>query len=359
MLKNDSLLGIDLFWPTGIIFLIGLFYVSHMAFKCLDHPKDKNRPVNLLLLILLLLHNGVINIFPNKSVNLPDLEQQLLCYTARLAVLAYFPFYFYKLFTLRTLKFLAQWGVLAFLIGPIFISISFTKLALACVTATAVSYSFILIISIGTAIQQGYKSKTITNSKEARLFFTVVVSWGLMVIISPEIGQLGELIISSTGLIFFCIFNKQRELHSIKKHELDILQLREQLIATQNPQIVHPENRIKSKPESSNFDIDEEGEDAVENDANNRLFEENCNNYLTDVQIEVIKMVNQNFTYKEIAIEREESEDWIKEIMSNIGRRLMVKGRRAILMKLKSNIKDIKPNTQQDDSPAAAPLDAV
>ncbi len=77
-------------------------------------------------------------------------------------------------------------------------------------------------------------------------------------------------------------------------------------------------------------------ENTPETEFDDPILEENCKKYnLSEIEIEVITMVSQNLTYKNIAKHRGVSEDYIKEIMGNIGKRLNINKKENILQKLK------------------------
>ena len=75
--------------------------------------------------------------------------------------------------------------------------------------------------------------------------------------------------------------------------------------------------------------------DITNNDFDENLFYEDCAQYLTSVQIEVIKLIKKGLTYKQIAIVRKVEEDSIKKLMSRVRRQLRKKGKLDILRKIK------------------------
>jgi DNA-binding CsgD family transcriptional regulator len=355
----------QMFWwvtTNGVASLtitIGLFFLIYQTIKCLEYPRDKNRQRHLLLLCLILIYNTISSFLPDKTINIPIVEQHLLCYAGKLVVLAYCSFYLYKSFGISALRFHARWGIWLFLTGPIFISISCTGSALTAVKAVAISYSFISVCVIGSAIYKKYRSQALDNLKEVLLLFLALVIWGLVFMMFSEISQLGILILSNMGFLPFLIFYVKEEFRSVREQEFHIQAMDHDLaekdsriqamtydLAEVNVEILRLRHLLEASRSVDNFhvipvDSDHfEIKEAIPNDQDSSiLFEENCKKYLTKVQAVVIKMVDQGLTYEEIAKRRKVKLGAIKKAMSNIGKRLKIKGKESILIKMKSKIK--------------------
>lgn len=428
-------------WVASLIITIGLFFVIYQTIKCLEYPGDKNRRRHLFLLCLILLHNIIVSFLPDKKLNIPVAEQQLLCYAGKLIVLAYCPFYLYQSFDISALRFYARCGIWLFLMGPIIVSISCTDSVLICVRAAIISYSFISICTIGSALYKKYKNQALDSFKEALLLFLAIGSWGLAFMLSSEISPLGVLILSNMGFLPFCILNVREEFRLIRNQEsriqainLDLeekelhirvpndasvenelgIQVLSEGLAEKEPriqQLEHDLTELKSHVQTLNFNVEEKEshiealekeitekdakisqlnyllESAKKTDVKNvqsmsetiaerdaellqlrkvlgeiekedvqqpstcsektdedavsgtlkASFDENCKKqHLTKAQTDVIKLVNEGVTYKEIAHIRGIATSSVQELVSSVGERLKVKGKANILRKLNS-----------------------
>lgn len=332
MVKNGFLFGSQMHLATGIVIVIELIFLIYQIFRCLESPQNQQQKRYFWLLFLLLIYNITSGLFPDQNIGIPIFWQYLFCYGGGLAVSAYIPFYFYKSFALSALGFHIKKGIWLFLIGPFFLFFSIYYISTKDVSTAMnvgmvipLPYSFILLLAIGRSIYNQYADESLGNLTEIILMFISIFPWGLMAIMSiAGISQLQELILANMGFLFFRLFYVKKGFRATNKVHADI-KLKEYVIAEQNIEIANLHRMLFRE-------------------SSNELFDKNCEKYLTPTQTSVIKMVNSGLTYKQVAHARGVSEDSIKEQMSKIGLRLNVKGKRDILLKLNSEIKDICDN---------------
>lgn len=82
-------------------------------------PQDKNRRLYLLLLFLMLFYNITGGLFPDPSIkSIPTDVQEMIAYGSGFLMASYFPYYFYRAFDLRRLRWYALFGVPLFLVLP-------------------------------------------------------------------------------------------------------------------------------------------------------------------------------------------------------------------------------------------------
>lgn len=103
---------------TFLIILIEMVFFCHQVIYYLSRPTDKNRLYFLILLFLLIQHNLVGGLLPDKNIPIPIIVQNIIAYAVAFAMSMYFPYYFYKAFKLEKMKFYAYWGNILFLFGP-------------------------------------------------------------------------------------------------------------------------------------------------------------------------------------------------------------------------------------------------
>lgn len=101
---------------TFIVIEIPLFAVQ--LFHFLNRPSDRRRLWYLLLLGLLIKYNICSGLLPDPSWRLDMRLQNILAFVFAYLMGAYLPFYFYKAYDLRGLRFHATWGVSVFVLLP-------------------------------------------------------------------------------------------------------------------------------------------------------------------------------------------------------------------------------------------------
>ena len=105
-------------WLTAVLIVVegGFFLVQ--LFYFLSRPADKPRLWYLILLGLLIKFNLANGFLPDPSWCLNIKLQYMIAYGFAYLAGAYFPFYFYKAYGLRELRFHATWGVCLFTLLP-------------------------------------------------------------------------------------------------------------------------------------------------------------------------------------------------------------------------------------------------
>lgn len=286
-----------------------------------------------------------------------------------------------------------------FFIGG-YILIGNIDLAINCGMGIPLVYSFVLLFAIGRAIYRQYTNETLANLKEILLMFISIFPWGLMAVMSiVRINQLQELILANVGFLFFRVFYVKEEFRSIRGQEFRIQEMdydlvkkeshiqaltdalveKESCIQATNDDLAEKESHIQvltDSLEEKESHIQEMVYDLTEKDVeilqlrqlleinkayeshveledschfnevekitpddkdSSAVFEQNCKKYLTRVQTEVINLVNEGLTYKEVARKRNNtSDESVKELMGSIRRRLKANSKADILLKLKT-----------------------
>ena len=103
---------------TFIFIVLELMMLSFQFFYYLFRPEDRNRLWYLILLVLMLFYNITGGLFPDPNINLSISLQEMIAYGSGFLMASYFPFYFYKAFDLKSLRWHAYYGVPLFLMLP-------------------------------------------------------------------------------------------------------------------------------------------------------------------------------------------------------------------------------------------------
>lgn len=156
--------GTEMHIVTFIFSLLeGLMFVF-LLLGYLNWPDDRPRFWYLILLLLLIWYNVTGGLLPDPDYNIPIYIQNIIAYGSGFLMASYFPFYFYKAFNLKLLRFHALYGVPLFLLVPfvLFFVVSYSiqgDLAFAVRYGIIVPffYSIVLLWAIFRAIRVAYK----------------------------------------------------------------------------------------------------------------------------------------------------------------------------------------------------------
>ncbi len=191
-----------------VFFEVVMFF--YQLFYYLSRPEDKNRMWYLVLLSLLIVYNITGGLFPDPNIEIPIIAQNIIAYGSGFFMASYFPYYFYKGFDLKTLRFHALYGVPLFLILPYLgffvIAYSFNgNLEFAVKNGVIIPffYSIVLLWAITKAVVIKYKEDT-SNDKIVEIIavYCAVIPWASMTLLSYfHASQFVEVIVTNGGFI--------------------------------------------------------------------------------------------------------------------------------------------------------------
>lgn len=186
--------------------LMFIFQLSYFLIK----PQDEYRKWYLILLLLLIFYNITGGLFPDPNINIPIITQNIIAYGSGFLMASYFPYYFYKGFDLRSLRFHAVYGVPLFLLLPyvvfFVIAYSFKKnldFAIDYGVIVPFFYSFIVLWAILIAIRKHYKeNRNHHYYMEEIAVYCAIVPWAAMVPITYfHFRQLVEALFTNLGFL--------------------------------------------------------------------------------------------------------------------------------------------------------------
>jgi DNA-binding CsgD family transcriptional regulator len=255
-----------------IVLETGMFIFQF--FYYLFRPKDMRRKWYLILLGLMLFYNITGGLFPDPKINMAISLQMMIAYGSGFLMAAYFPFYFYKAFELESLRWHALYGVPLFLFLPyvVFFVIAYAvngnlNIDIKYGMIAPCIYAVVLLWVMFQAISQKHQSDRNNHQYlEEIAMYWAITPWASLAFFGlVESSQLVEVLCTNTGIIGITILFIWK---SIKNARSEFERLQE--LALQG-------NR-------------------------NAVFEDMCRYYrLTSREIEIVLLVRQGLTYKQIS----------------------------------------------------------
>jgi len=250
MLVFGTQMHIVTFLFVSIEFVI-FFYL--VIFR-LARPDDKITMLNLILIFLLLVYNITGGLLPDPKLPGSFFLQEIIAYATGFITPCYFPYYVFKAFDLKKLRFHAYKGVYLFLILPycLFVFVFWISDDLRSaqnLLVIPVLYAIWVIVSLVKAIR--YKYSNDFSSLEAKqemivLLFSLTPWIGLPIIDYFKFGQAMEASITNIGFLL---------LFGLQVHR-NVTQLR-----IEHGKLLESEQRLKSW----NADLQDEVNNAPKN----------------------------------------------------------------------------------------------
>jgi DNA-binding CsgD family transcriptional regulator len=276
---------------TFVFILLELMMFSYQLIYYLSRPQDRQRLWYLILLALMLFYNIAGGLFPDSKLPLNITVQMMIAYGAGFLMASYFPFYFYKAFDLKSLRWHALYGVPLFLIAPyvIFFVIDYAihgdlEKDLIYGMVVPFIYAIVLLYVMFRAIRR--KHMTERNSgqytKEITMYLAISPWASLTVFGVVEDSQVVEVLCTNSGVIFISfLFISKSVRHARQEYE--------QLMAY--------------------------GMTGI----NANILERNTERFqLTKRQVEIVLLIRQGLTYKEIAEALFISEKTVSNHLQNV-----------------------------------------
>lgn len=284
-------------------FCMFIFQIFYYLFR----PQDSRRLWYLLLLFLFQFYNITGGLFPDPKIDIPIPTQEMIAYGSGFLMASFFPFYFYKAFDLKSLRWHALFGVPLFLMLPylIFFVIIYTvngKLNVDIRYGMIVPfiYAIILLWVMFRAIRRKYEAERDKNQYvEEIAMYCAVSPWAALAFFGlVEASQLIEVLCTNTGIIIISILFIWK---SIKIARWEYEQLQE--IGTYGFQL--------------------------------EAFEHNCRSYrLTNREIQIVLLIRQGLTYKEISNQLFIAGKTVENHVQNIYEKTRVKNKVSLIQKL-------------------------
>ncbi|MEJ7691591.1 MAG: helix-turn-helix transcriptional regulator [Daejeonella sp.] len=184
---------------------------------------------------MLIIYNITGGLFPDEKLSIPIITQNIIAYGSGFLTASYFPYYFYKGFDLKRLRFHAIYGVPLFLIAPflIFFVIVYSMngnldFAIRYGIIVPFFYSFILLWAILRSIRLKYIEDTgRINFIEMVAIYCALIPWATLTIFAFfHVGQLAEVIMTNGGFVIITIIFITRSIKKAREEYEEFLVLR-------------------------------------------------------------------------------------------------------------------------------------
>ena len=215
-----------------VVLEIAMFFYQLIYY--LSRPQEKKRYWYLILLFLLIVYNITGGLFPDENIAIPIIIQNIIAYGSGFIMASYFPFYFYKAFDLKRLRFHALYGIYLFLIIPflLFFVIGYSRSgnledAIRHGIIIPFFYALIFVWNILRAINAKYggiHNKMYWN--EVIIICLAVLPWASMpIIVYFEVSQVVEVTICNSGLVIVTLIFINKSIKKSKQEYNNLLEL--------------------------------------------------------------------------------------------------------------------------------------
>jgi DNA-binding CsgD family transcriptional regulator len=207
-------LGTQIHIVTAFFIVVEFGMFCCQIFIYLNEPQDKRRGWYSLLLFLLVLYNVTGGLFPDPRIPISISLQEMIAYGTGFLMASFFPFYFYKAFDLKSLRWHALFGVPLFLMLPyvIFFVVVYSingnlDIDIKYGMIAPFIYALVLLAVMFKAIHREYEANRDRKEYlEEIAMYCAVTPWASLAFFGlVETSQLIEVLCTNTGFIFITL----------------------------------------------------------------------------------------------------------------------------------------------------------
>ena len=298
--------GTQIHIVTFIFILLETGMCIFQLFYYLFRPQDLQRKWYLILLGLMLFYNITGGLFPDPKIDISLDIQEMIAYGSGFLMASYFPYYFYKAFDLKALRWHALFGVPLFLACPylVFFVVIYAingnlNVDIKYGMIAPFIYALVLLFVMYKAIRDKYKSHQDENKYlEETAMCIAITPWAALAFFGlVESSQLVEVLCTNTGIIGITFLFIWKSIRDAREEYARLQQLARQGNGTQ-------------------------------------IFEEMCRFYrLTNREIEIVLLIKQGLTYKQISEKLFIAGKTVENHIQNIYEKSKVKNKVGLLHK--------------------------
>lgn len=321
-------------FPGTEMHMVTFFFICMevviMLYLCIyrySRPYDPTTRLDIFLIAFLIIYNVTGGLLPDPKLPGSFFVQNAVAYGTGFLAPSFFPFYVYKVFDLKKMKFHARYGVFLFLIVPYtsFVIVFYLTDSIDIaknILIVPVMYAIWVLVSVTIAIRQKYNGyiNTSESREEIIVLILCLFPWmGLPFIAYFDINQAIEAVTTNTGFLLLL------GLH-LKRHVMQIRFEHERLIKS--------ENKLRNWNEHLKLEVERRTRELEQLNKEEK-FMINCSQFnLTKREQEIAYMVFAGSTYKTVADDLFISERTVAKHMQNIFDKIRVSNRVELFHKL-------------------------
>jgi DNA-binding CsgD family transcriptional regulator len=319
--------GTEMHLVTLLFVCIETVILFYLIIYRLARPDDKISFLDVILISLLLVYNITGGLLPDPGLPGSFFIQESIAYGTGFITPAYFPFYVYKGFGLEKMRFHAYKGVCYFLIRPYIAFVAVLGLTKNLEVAKnililPVLYALWVLISLARAIRYKYDNnfKSADARQEATVLFLSLSPWvGLPFITYFDLPQWTEACITNGGFLLLFALHLHRQVKRLR---------------AEYERLIESEKKLMTWNEQLKAEVDKRTKE-MEQMTRERCFEENSRQFnLTNREKEIVKLIFQGYTYKQIGEELFIAERTVAKHVQNIFEKVRVTNKMELCRKL-------------------------
>ena len=319
--------GTEMHIVTFCFICVEVVIMLSLCIYRLARPDAYTTTLDICLILLLIIYNITGGLLPDPRLPGSFFVQGCIAYATGFLTPCFFPYYVYKGFHLKKMRFHAFYGVFMFLVAPYlaFVGVFFVTGNLdnaKNILFIPVVYALWVLYSLATAIRYKYNGKMDTSeSKEEIIVLLICLApWvGLPFIAYFDIHQAAEVFSTNTGFLLLLALHLKRNITQLRR-EYERLVMSERQLKTWNEHLTREVEKRTKEIEQLNKE---------------EKFLLNCRQYnLTHREQEIAFMVFTGNTYKTVAEKLFISERTVAKHVQNIFDKISVSNRVELCHKL-------------------------
>lgn len=216
--------GTQMHLVTFIFVSIEVVIFFYLIIFRLARPDDETALLNIGLIFLLLAYNISGGLLPDPKLPGSQFTQIALAYATGFITPSYFPYYVYKTFNLKKMKFQAYRGAFIFLIIPYILFVVVYGLSGSLAVAKKllilpVLYGLWLLVSLFVSLRYKYNNnfKSRESKQELAVLLFSIAPWVSLPVISVmELGQVVEASVTNFGFLLLFSLQVKRNIKQIR-----------------------------------------------------------------------------------------------------------------------------------------------
>jgi DNA-binding CsgD family transcriptional regulator len=286
--------GTEMHWVTFGFVCVELVIFFYLLIHRFARPDDRTIGLNIVLILLLLAYNISGGLLPDPDLPGSFFIQECIAYATGFITPAYFPYYIYKAFELKKMKFHARRGFLYFLVLPYFLfvivfAISNNLNHAQNILIIPVVYALWVLVSLQRSIR--FKYKTEHNSGDVKeetgvLYFSLTPWIGLPFITYFNLSQSVEATVTNTGFLLLLALHVKQHVEQVR---------------TEHDRLIASEIQLLTWNEQLQEEVDKRTKELERISAEERVVQ-NCHTYrLTGREKEIVLFICRGNSYRQIA----------------------------------------------------------